>query len=77
MVISTRMITSAATSEVCIDPSRLVAPTISDIGSAMSWKLMKPPREAIRRTRPAMTNCVIADDASARSAASVLAEMPL
>ncbi len=73
MVISTRMITRAATSEVCMEPRRLVAPTISDMGSAMSWKLMKPPSEATTSTRVAMANWVSVDEVSLRSATSDLA----
>ena len=66
------MITSAATSDVCMPPSMLVAPTISDIGSAISWKLMKPPSDATTSTSAEMTNCDIVDEVRRRVATSDL-----
>ena len=75
IVISTRMITSAATSAVFIGPMYEPPPTISDIGNAIRWKLMIAPKVAITSTTPAIRNCVSEDDDRVRRVVSSAARM--
>ena len=76
MEISTRMITSAATFDVLKPPMRLLPPTISAIGRAISWKLIKAPPMAMASTRPEMKNWLSDDDDNVRTARSVCFWMP-